>query len=351
MLNGDPLTGFRSDQGNMADGRLIPQDDPISQLLEDIHLEKSIYEMIGIPPEEALECGSGSELVGLFVLEGEIEAIVAGGNAEILKAADFMLVTPRQSFTLRNIGRRPPLIGRITYCFDAPRSWLLFKLLPPTVVIRKLDHDSEWEWQMRLSQLIIDRRSTCSVTNAAIDRRLVEVALIGVIQQYLTRNQHLVARMPDPSLARIGPSIRAVHECPERPWTVASLAALAGMSRTLFAVKFAEGTGETPARYLTQLRLERARDLLCRSKLPIAAIAHRAGYGTDVAFARAFRRWYGVSPGRFRADHHRHPGQRPAAAAPDAQPGVIGARIAGDDRGEREAARVDRGAGDVLLVG
>src|SRR3546814_13427686 len=96
------------------------------------------------------------------------------------------------------------------------------------------------------------------------------------------------------------------------------------MSRTLFATMFVESTGETPARYLTRLRMERTRDLLQRSQSSLAMVAHRLRYGTGVAFARAFPRQFGISPSRRRAgDQHRmaHFTHRPnpAAGQPDSQ--------------------------------
>src|SRR3546814_4769806 len=90
------------------------------------------------------------------------------------------------------------------------------------------------------------------------------------------------------------------------------------MSRTLFATMFVESTGETPARYLTRLRMERARDLLQRSQLSLAMVAHRMGYGTDVEFARAFKRQFGISPGRCRAGAHHSMAQSPHGRNPAA---------------------------------
>jgi AraC-like DNA-binding protein len=53
-------------------------------------------------------------------------------------------------------------------------------------------------------------------------------------------------------------------------------------------------------RYLLSLRLQRAKTLLRNEKLTLAAIANQTGYQSGVAFAAAFKREVGVSPGAYR---------------------------------------------------
>jgi AraC-like DNA-binding protein len=282
---------------------LIPDGNPISDLFEDIRLERSSYEMLRSPFVNEAAFHSLSDLVGLFIIDGRIEIVWGNGEVERLERADFILLTPRQEFTLRVVDTEEHCtIGRVIYEFDASRARLLFKLLPRALVMHNLA-SQEVSWEMALAHLISEQPVSFGPANAAINRRLVEAALIGVIQMFLTRNAQL-GHLIDPRLARIAPSLRAIHRLPGKTWTIAALASLSAMSRTLFVATFVEGTGETPGHYLAALRLGRARDLLQQSSLPLAAIAHRTGYGSDVAFIRAFKRQFGISPGRFRSDCH-----------------------------------------------
>src|SRR3546814_12749522 len=109
---------------------------------------------------------------------------------------------------------------------------------------------------------------------------------MGTIQKYLTRNDGLRRQVTDSLLARVGPSLHAIHHFPDKKWTVASLASVAGMSRTLFATMFVESTVETPAGSPTRLRMERARDLLPRRQLSLNMGSPRRGQGDDVRIAR-----------------------------------------------------------------
>lgn len=97
-----------------------------------------------------------------------------------------------------------------------------------------------------------------------------------------------------------GPALRSMHDEPARSWTVAGLAAKAGVSRAGFARRFAEVVGEPPMAYLTGLRVSLAADRLRRSDDTVGAIARRVGYSDGYALSVAFNRIRGVRPGEFR---------------------------------------------------
>jgi len=101
----------------------------------------------------------------------------------------------------------------------------------------------------------------------------------------------------DPHIAR---AVAAMRDAPGNPWTVDSLARVARASRTVFAERFRELVGDSPTRYLTALRMEQAKELLQGDRLSIGEVASRLGYGSDVAFSRAFRRHTGATPASWR---------------------------------------------------
>lgn len=81
-----------------------------------------------------------------------------------------------------------------------------------------------------------------------------------------------------------------------------SLAARAGLSRAAFARRFTALAGELPRAYLTRWRMTTAARLLRESEAPLTAVAAQTGYGSEYAFAKAFKREFGLAPGGYRRD-------------------------------------------------
>ncbi|NUT39667.1 MAG: AraC family transcriptional regulator [Thermoactinospora sp.] len=98
----------------------------------------------------------------------------------------------------------------------------------------------------------------------------------------------------------IGRALLAVHTRFAEPWTLESMAAEAGMSRSAFASGFRELVGEPPMQHLTARRMQEAARLLVETGLSHGRIAERVGYGSDVGFHLAFRAWSGGTPGQYR---------------------------------------------------
>ncbi|MEV5612110.1 AraC family transcriptional regulator [Streptomyces sp. NPDC052225] len=105
------------------------------------------------------------------------------------------------------------------------------------------------------------------------------------------------AALTEPPLAA---ALRAMHADPAHPWTVAELAALGGLSRAAFARRFAAAVGMPPLAYLTWWRMTTAGRQLREEDVPLRVVAERAGYASEFAFAKAFKREFGVAPGQYR---------------------------------------------------
>lgn len=99
---------------------------------------------------------------------------------------------------------------------------------------------------------------------------------------------------------QIGPALALVHEKPEAPWTVASLAHSVAMSRSAFAFRFTQLVGESPLQYVTRWRMQKAAELLRTGRATLVEIADLVGYESEAAFSKAYKRWVGASPGAYR---------------------------------------------------
>jgi AraC-like DNA-binding protein len=135
--------------------------------------------------------------------------------------------------------------------------------------------------------------------------RLLDLNLVYALRTWWSGHEHQAPGwFRATEHPRLRPVIEAMHQSPQQPWTLEQLAAKAALSRASFAAAFKAATGESPGRYLTRLRMSRAEDALTTGTQTIAAIAHQVGYRNEFAFATAFRRQYGVAPGRWR-NHYR----------------------------------------------
>jgi len=100
--------------------------------------------------------------------------------------------------------------------------------------------------------------------------------------------------------AHVGRALALLHADPRRAWTVDELARAVALSRSALAERFTALVGESPIQYLLRWRLALAAQTLRGSDEAIGRVADRAGYESEAAFNRAFRREFGQPPAAWR---------------------------------------------------
>jgi AraC-like DNA-binding protein len=255
-----------------------------------------------------------------LLLEGSCFLDLDGVGALELKEGDFVLLLETPSFTLASdlsisptllpfdhsrethYGSKPgPAPMRMLggyFRFDRANAQILVRLLPSVVHIRR-----EEPGAMRLRRVVeligeeADARRPC---RDLILERLVEALLVEALRfrsaSASSEEQGLLAGLSDPALAR---TLREIHVDVARRWTVEQLAHTAGMSRAVFAERFARKIGMPPMQYLLEWRVAIAKDLLRSERPSLAEVAERVGYQSASAFSTAFARLTGRSPSEF----------------------------------------------------
>ncbi len=130
--------------------------------------------------------------------------------------------------------------------------------------------------------------------------RLADTLFVMVIRHHIFSSDDkrgLIAALADPRLRR---ALDAMHGAPGDPWTLEALAMEAGMSRSVFAQRFAEVIGATPIDYLTRWRMVLAEQMLHDPRQTVAGVMEKVGYQTEAAFRKAYKRVHGTGPGRLR---------------------------------------------------
>ena len=137
----------------------------------------------------------------------------------------------------------------------------------------------------------------------AILGRLMELLFVETLRRYvagLPAGQYgWFGALNDPVVGR---ALRAIHAEPARHWTIDLVAREVNSSRTVLGDRFRSLLGRPPIDYVAAWRIQLASERLRLGNESIAQIAVAAGYQSEAAFSRAFRRLTGQSPGRWR-DH------------------------------------------------
>ena len=171
----------------------------------------------------------------------------------------------------------------------------LIRALPP--VVRLSEHD----WDSALVPIFCEEVVKDNPGQEAVLDRMLDLLVVTALRAWFDRPE---AHPPDWYRAQsdpiVGTAIRLMQNNPAEPWTVASVAAEAGISRAALARRFTELVGEPPMSFLTSWRIELAADLLGRRDATVGAVAQQVGYSSPYALSTAFKRVRGISPSEHR---------------------------------------------------
>lgn len=189
------------------------------------------------------------------------------------------------------------LCGR--FVFDDAAGQALLAALPEMLLVRSADKAEFCDLRALIAML---RRETGAMRpgGAVLVSQLSSV-LFGLLIRAWTDETHALQGMLG-ALAerRLQPALLGMFAEPARQWTLEDMARACHMSRATFVRLFHQASGTSAALMLLQIRMANAARWLARGGRSIAAVALAAGYQSDAAFARAFKKHFGVGPGAYR---------------------------------------------------
>jgi len=186
----------------------------------------------------------------------------------------------------------------------AARGWRMLYLdvaLVTSQLANEIDHRPEIACPTMRDPVLgrLFARLFCGATAATAEPLALEEHLLRMLA-YLVR-QHgshpQRAALSPPAVRR---ARQRLDDAPELSVTLAELAALTGVSRFQLLRGFVREVGITPHAYNLQRRVRLARQLLAAGQLPVDA-ALASGFADQSHMTRAFRRQFGVTPGRYQA--------------------------------------------------
>jgi AraC-like DNA-binding protein len=303
-----------------------PQD-AVTELLATLRVHSTVYCLSELREPWGFEVEGANVAKFHLVLAGSCWLNLAGHEPAQLRAGDLVVLSRGERHV---VGDRPgspvtsldrivaghPLDqdARLTYggtgaltrllcggfVLDDPAPAALISLLPPVLQMNSRSADVT-TWLEPVVALVRQEADSTAPGAQAIFAKLADVFLSQALRTYLAGAERAGLLPPRQAMdAQIAPALAALHDRPGADWTLAELAGLAGMSRTLFAARFRAAVGESPMRHLARIRLGQAAGYLTTTRLSVAAIARRTGYGTDASLSKAFKREFGASPGQYR---------------------------------------------------
>ncbi|WP_243295896.1 AraC family transcriptional regulator [Geothrix mesophila] len=173
---------------------------------------------------------------------------------------------------------------------------ILLGLLPPVVHLSKESDRAAMRWSLnRMMEELREPRPG----SALIAQHMVGMMLVQILRLYLEDQAGTVGWLSALADKQIAAAMGCIHGEPARNWTLQLLAERAGMSRSIFAMRFKEVVGMSPIDYLIRWRMRLAADRLTHSRDSISEIAASVGYGSESSFGLAFKRVMGCSPRQY----------------------------------------------------
>lgn len=297
--------------------------DPLSDVLSLLKPRSYVSGGFNLPRDFAIQFPQHRGIKCYAVLSGNCQLAIDGiGDAVVLAAGDCFVLPTGLSFRLAtdlslpsmdafafrllrksrladadDEDRGPSLIGG-HFALAGGHANDLLKMLPPIIHIRKEADRAAMRWSLeRMREELQNFRPGASL----IAQQLSYVMLIQALRLHLTDAASVGAgwlfALSDEAM---NAAISSMHDDPARRWTLQELAERAGMSRSIFALKFKETTGSTPMEYLIRWRMLLAADRFTNSDESVAFIGSSLGYESESAFRKAFRGVIGCSPREFR---------------------------------------------------
>ncbi len=259
-----------------------------------------------------------------FVVRGHCHVQLASGAIAVLEAGDLILIpkgrhhiladevgkeaAPLETVLEQNgydgngvfaVGQHDPEASTQMVCghfnFREGADHPLLRALPVAIVVRQAQR-SRQPWLDDTLGLIARRIFTNDLGSIAAVKRLSEIVFIETLKASLDQSPELASILAGLQEKPIARALEAIHERPDRDWSLESMAEEAGMSRSRFAERFARILGVPPMTYLTEWRLQRALALLDNPRTSVQQVAQQVGYRSPAAFSRAFSAKFARSP-------------------------------------------------------
>jgi len=301
----------------MSDTTSVYLDNPdaLSVLLTKLSLSAQIYVNGDFCGTWAVNTAGSKRIPFHLIGSGSAWLHLKGQPPKQLNAQDLVIFPHDAHHIISNSNEEPPAnqvnapmsndgdVTQMICGFFEFRNPVLFPVLAslaPAVVLDGSNLDADDRVPRLIALMLAELKNTKPGYYTAIDQ-MAFLIFIEVLRQQMQEGalgDGLLLALFD---ERLGRALNAIHQTPEAPWSLDTLAAEALMGRSSFAEAFQKAVGLTPMKYLTQWRMNEARQLLVKTRMSVAQIAEKSGYESEAAFRKAYKNTLGEAPGAVRA--------------------------------------------------
>lgn len=279
--------------------------DVLSDILRSMRVQGSVYFCDHLQAPWSMDFKDTTSASFHLVRRGE-SWVITEDQTERLGPGDLVFIEPGLDHVLASHlpGQEAPTRESRTlllcgYCdFALETLTPLLDVFPSLTIVRDEELLNHPWLKSTLDQLSAEYLSQHPGAELVVNK-LTEIVLVELVRINFGRGEQgrFVAALSD---GRISKALQQLHDKPHMAWTLEKMAKKVGMSRAAFAKRFKVLVGEPMFEYLTMLRVQRAKEILGESNLPLYEVASRVGYGSDLAFTKTFKKHTGTTPTRYR---------------------------------------------------
>jgi AraC-like DNA-binding protein len=294
-------------------------------MLSAVRLRSTVFAQTRLPAPWGIRAEGGDFFAFHVIVSGRGHLEVDGLAPVDIEAGEVAVVRPHQVHSLRDRPDTPTVdLNRLLaagafgsagvadpgphathlicgcFQFEDMRHNLLLSALPTMIHTREFASEVG-PWLAQTIKLLEYESLSDRPGMATVVDRLCDAMFVYVLRSHLasvgTGESNWLRALVEP---QIGVALQLLHDEPGRAWTVGTLAKRVAMSRSAFAARFKQVTGEPPMQYLARWRLQKAASMLRTGEFDIADVATRTGYESSAAFSKAFKRTMGLAPSAYR---------------------------------------------------
>ncbi|MDV9195871.1 AraC family transcriptional regulator [Streptomyces sp. Wh19] len=306
--------------------------DTLANLLSGVQARGAVFTRTVMSPQWSLRFASGAQLTLVTMLNGSVWITPANGEPTAVGPGDIAVLRGPAPYTVGDDPASPPqqVVTSADYCARTARavtdgeltlgvrtcgvaeagsallvsgayagpteiSDRLLDALPDVLIV------PDGECDRALLTLVAKEVQRDKNGQQAVLDRLLDLLLVATLRVWLDRPQSPAPAWHRPADSVVVSAIRLMHDRPAHPWTVATLAAKVGSSRSGLARRFTQHVGEPPMTYLAARRVGLAAELLHETDATVGSVARKVGYSNAFALSVAFKRYHGITPTEHRA--------------------------------------------------